>query len=383
MEMHPISYLMIASFVILASCSNKTDLPAGEADTPQVTADGIYELNKNQFESSGMKLGGLEMKTFHEVVKANGMFDVPPGNQASVSTYFGGSVIEISLLPGERVRKGQVLFVLENPAFVEMQQEFLEAKGQLAYLKSDYERQKNLVQDRVSSQKNFLKAESDYMVTMVRVESLGKQLALMNIDPNALSMENITTRISVKSPISGYVTEVGVTKGAFLNPSQSAISIVNTDHIHLELDIFEKDLARVEIGQPIKFRIQEDSSRSYEAVVHLVNRTVDPESRTIGIHGHLSDEKLSTRFNPGMYVESDIYVDTETKVSLPQNALVELDGKYYVLVLRESSNSGYLFSKREVEVGLSSDQFIEIVNAEDFDENAEFLTTGAFNLLTE
>src|SRR5690606_33026367 len=115
----------------------------------------------NQFQSSNMVLGKMEMGSFHEVVKANGMFDVPPENRAAVSCYFGGTVKDIRLLPGQKVKKGQVLFILENPDYVQMQQDFLEAKGQLAYLKSDYERQKNLAQDNVTSQKNYLKAESE------------------------------------------------------------------------------------------------------------------------------------------------------------------------------------------------------------------------------
>ena len=238
-----------------------------------------------------------------------------------VSTYFGGTVKSIQLIPGQRVKKGQILFVLENPDYVQIQQDYLEAKGHLTYLKSDFDRQKNLVQDNVASQKTFLKSESEYTVTRVRLESLGKKLVLMGINPNALSIENIRTTINIHSPISGFVTHVDIAKGTFLIPSQNAITIINTDHLHLELNIFEKDLMKVKIGQPIVFKIQEDNSKEYKATVHMVNKTVDAEKRTINIHGHIIDQGQSAKFNPGMYVEAEILTTSELKASLPEDAL--------------------------------------------------------------
>lgn len=383
MKKYSASCLIVASLLTITSCSSNADSKVDEQAVIQNSVQEIYELSKTQFESSDMKLGKLEMRTFHEVVKANGMFDVPPKNKASVSSYFGGTVKDIQLLTGERVKKGQVLFTLENPDFVQMQQDFLEAKGQLAYLKSDYERQKNLVQDNVSSQKNFLKAESDYTVIRVKVESLSKKLALMNINPNSLSIENIRTTISVTSPINGYVTQVDITRGAFLNSSQSAITIVDTDHLHLELNIFEKDLPKISIGQSIRFRIQEDQSKEYAAFVHLVNKTVDPINRTIGIHGHLSDEKLSSKFSPGMYLEADIYSTSVSKASLPEDAMVDVEGKYYALVLQGTSNKGYSLVKKEIKAGETNNGFVEILNPNDFDDSTQFLAKGAFNLISE
>lgn len=380
---HVFGLWVIAAIIGLSSCSSSPD-PEIITDIAQESL-GVetYEVTKTQFESSHMALGTMQMVPFHEVIKAKGMIDVPPENRAAVSSYFGGTVREISLLPGQPVKKGQVLFVLENPDYVQIQQDFLEANGQLAYLQSDYERQKNLAQDSISSQKKFLKAESDYKVASARVASLGKKLALMNIDPSTFTLENIRTSIAVRSPISGYVTEVAISQGAFLTPSQMAVSIVNTDHVHLELNVFEKDLAKIRIGQPIRFRIQEDSNKEYEAAIYLINKTIDPVERTVGIHAHLMDEKLSQRFNPGMYVEASIYTASEEKWALPNDAMVKLDGTSYVLTLQNSSETGYTLIKREVKTGLSNNSHVEILDSPDLDETTKFLLNGTFNLIKE
>ena len=112
---------------------------------------GVVTITPSQFSSSKMELGKLSKMEFHQTVKTNGMFDVPPENKASVSAYFGGYVKELNLLPGEQVKKGQLLFTLENPDYVQLQEDFLVAKAQLEYLKSDFERQKELVKDNVTS----------------------------------------------------------------------------------------------------------------------------------------------------------------------------------------------------------------------------------------
>lgn len=383
MKKRALGFLIVITLISLASCDSKTEQTNTNSIPTELIEEHEYFITKTQFNSSQMELGELELREFHEIVKANGMFDVPPENRATISTYFGGTVNNLVLLPGEFVKKGQTLFTLENPNFVELQQEFLEAQGQIAFLKTDYERQKNLIQGNVTSQKNYLKAESDFNVMSVKLEALSKKLSLMGINPTTLSVQNIRTIINVNSPIDGFVTEVNITRGAYLNPSQTALTIIDTDHLHLELRIFEKDLPNVAVGQAIQFKLQAGNSKEYKASIHLVNKIVDLESRTIDIHGHLLDEKLASKFNPGMYVEADILTSSISKIAIAQDALVEVDNAYYVLVLSSSSNEGFSFEKKKVEIGASNTGFVEILNTQDFNKNTEILIKGAFNLITD
>jgi len=367
---------------MLSSCSSNPDQ---ESETGKIEeqSNDEYKVTEQQFQSSEMKLGKMMMKEFNKVVKAKGMIDVPPEYRSSVSSYFGGTVKSIRLLTGEQVKKGQTLFTLENPEYVQMQQDYLEAREQLNYLQADYERQKNLAQDNVTSQKKYLKAESDYMVTKVKMESVAKKLKLMNIDPNQLTIENMKSTIHIKSPISGYVTSIDISQGAFLNPSQSAISIINTEHLHLELNIFEKDLGKIKVGQAIRFTIQDDNDSTYNASVHLINKNIDSEKRTVGIHGHLSDPNASNRFNPGMYVEADILSESKSKWALPEDALVDIEGRLFALILAQQVGGSYEFERKEIKVGASNGNVVEILNHEEFNEDTAFLINGAFNLIKE
>ena len=370
--------LLVGTFI---SCSspdkNKEKSLIIESESHGVT------LTIEQFESSNMLLGQLLVQPFSQSIKTFGMFEAPPESKASVSAYFEGYVKELKLLIGQKVNKGQVLFTLENPAYIEVQQNFLEAKGQLKYLKSDYERQKNLAEDNVTSQKNYLKAEADYEVTLAQYEGLKKKLTLMNLNPDQITGSNITTEIQVVSPLSGYVTAVNASKGVFLNPDDIAVSIIDTDHLHIELNIFEKDLPKVKIGQTIIFKRQDNSSLTYEAEVYLVSKFIDSYSRTAAIHGHLIHEKDEEIFAPGMYIEAEILTTTDTLPALPEEAVISLNENNYVLLKLEQDANVITFEKRFVKVGVTKDGFVEILNAHDFNEQDKFLVKGAFNLISE
>lgn len=344
---------------------------------------GEVTTTPSQFSSSQMELGKLSKQEFHQSVKTNGMFDVPPENKASVSAYFGGYVKELNLLPGQEVKKGQLLFTLENPDYVQLQEDFLVAKAQLAYLKSDFERQKELAKDNVTSQKNFLKAESEYRVTSATYESLKKKLGLMNINPNTITENSIGSTISVTAPINGFITSVHAEKGMFLNPADIAATITNTDHLHIELNIFETDFPQVEIGQQIQFRLQKEGSNYYQAKVYLISKSIDAQKRTANVHGHLTNDDEERLFAPGMYVEAEIFTTTDSFPALPQEAIVNLEDRYYVLVKTGEDPEGIKFDRKEIQVGRTANGFTEIKNAKDFNENSEFLVKGAFNLINE
>ncbi|HEY9221752.1 MAG TPA: efflux RND transporter periplasmic adaptor subunit [Lutibacter sp.] len=370
---------LVLLLVILASCNSKNPSEAAETNPSENMDSDTITITESQFVASNMALGKLTLQDFGTSIKANGMFDVPPENKASVSAYFAGYVKNISLLPGDAVKKGQVLFTIENPEYVQVQQDFLEAKGRLKYLKSDYDRQKLLLDDQVTSQKNFLKAESEYTVNLVQYQALKKKLGLMNINVNTLTGENIRSVINVLSPLSGYVTSIAVDKGMFLNPSDVAMTITNNDRLHIALKIFEKDLPLVKVGQIIRVKLQNDNKQVYEGKVHLVNKAINMEGRTIDVHGDLINEDDAKLFAPGMYVEAEIMIATEKLLALPQESVANIEKDFFVLVKHNATS----FKRMPVKIGATDNGFVQIINADDFDSNTEFLTKGAFNLISE
>jgi len=287
--------------IVISACETKT----AEDNTL------VQNPTKVEYDNPAVKTKASETskaKTVSNTISVTGYIDVPPENLASISPYYGGFVRNINVLPGQRVKKGEVLFTLQNPEYLDMQQEYLEAKEQIEYLKAEYERQKTLAAEKISSTKNYKKAESDYKVMLARYHSLQEQVKLMGLSISKIESGQLFHTISIRAIIEGSVTAVNITKGVFADAKDVAVTIVNTDHIHLELDIFEKDALKVREDQHITFRIPESGNNLYHGEVHLVGKSVDSKKRTIKVHGHI-DHKDESNFIQGMFVEASIEVE--------------------------------------------------------------------------
>lgn len=375
--------LLFFSLLLFTACGQEERVDNANNENINInstSAEDMVVVTTKQFSLSGMKLAAISKKVFSEIVLTTGMIDVPPENKAAVSTYYGGTVKNVHLLVGQKVKKGEILFVLENPEYVQMQQDYLTAKSKLKYLKAEYERQKTLLQHDVSSQKKYLKAESDYYTVLSDYVALGKKLKLLNIDPKTLDNTSITTLVTVKAPISGNITDVNITKGKYLSSNEVAVMIVNTEHLHLELSVFEKDIHKIKKGQTIKFTLPDRPNKVFEAEVFLIGKAVSPTERTINIHGHLRNEKESY-FIPGMYIEAKILIDEVERPAINENAVVNVEDDYFVLVKASSDKDKLTFIKRKVKIGKTINGYTEIVELENLGSANEILISGAFNLI--
>lgn len=369
-------FIVTAAFA-LVSCGNQkkdtTEMQNGAA------ADTRIKITQAQFDQIGMQLGSLEEKEFPYVVKTTGMIDVPPENRVIVNATMGGYIKTAPFLIGDEVKRGRALLTIENPEFVSLQQEYLEVSERLGFLKSEYDRQKTMYNENITSQKNYLKAQSEFKTAQAKYNGLRQQLVMLNISPTKVEAGNITSTATIYAPISGSVTELNVTKGSYVDPATPIMEIIDNDHIHLELSVFEKDIMRIKKGQNINFKIPEASSDSFRAEVHLVGTSIG-EGRTIKVHGHLKEKST---FLTGMFVEADIITDTVLAKALPSESIVNVGENDYVLVLDKEEEGDYYFEKIEVGIKNRYGGFTKIENADVFNETDRFLTKGAFNLLGE
>jgi len=366
---------------LLNRCVEPPSSPPEVADTSQ--GDPVIRISRTQFEASNMKLDSLRRKPFSRILPTTGIIDVPPENKVSVSTYYGGYIQGLRLLPGEYVRKGQVLFRLENPEFVQMQQAYWEAQSQLAYLKSDYERQQTLAEENINSQKQLLKAESDYKRTLAQYEGLKKKLELIHLTPDSLDGSSWQSSIPIYAPISGYITEIPITQGKYLAPAALALEITSTQHLHLELEVFEKDLPYLRKDQPLEFYLPEQPDTLYPGHIYLIGKNIDPAKRTLRVHAHLDDEDAGRRFVPGMYIEARIATDFRTNWALPETAIVSLEGISYCLLQRSRTQDALVFEQISLRTGATQDGWVEIIGIPSNLQNASFLAQGAFALIQE
>ncbi|QRM88439.1 efflux RND transporter periplasmic adaptor subunit [Lacinutrix sp. WUR7] len=370
-------YILLFSMVLVA-CGNSEKKAEIVPETE--TYNNKTTITKAQFEGEKMAFGSLSEYDFNETIKVNGMIDVPPKNKSSVTTFTGGYITKTPLLIGDSVKKGQLLVTLENPEFVELQQNYLEVAEQLNYLKSEYHRQKTLFEEKITSEKNYLKAESAYKSNLAHYNGLRKKLQMLNLNPSSVEQGRISSTINLYAPISGHVTKVYVSNGTYVSPSDVIMEIVDIDHIHLELSVFEKDIMQIKKDQKILFTIPEASNKTFEAEVHLVGTTIDEQTRRVKVHGHVDNDKEN--FIVGMFVDADIIVDSTKSMGLPKEAIMEVGDAFYVLVLEEQHAEEFQLEKVKLELGKQTEMHVEILNAEVL-KDKQILVKGNSMLLND
>ncbi|MFT7441967.1 MAG: cobalt-zinc-cadmium efflux system membrane fusion protein [Maribacter sp.] len=368
-------YIVLFSFAFLACGHQEKNTTTEEEATGNKSE---ITINKAQFESEKMEFGELSEQSFNTVIRTNGMIDVPPENKFSVNTFIGGYVTKIPLLIGDKVTKGQLVASLESIEFVEIQQQYLEVAEQLIYLKNEYTRQKTLFDEQITSQKNYLKAESIYKSNLATYNGLRQKLQMININPDAVGRGEITSTINLYAPINGYITKVNVSNGTFISSANELLEIVNTNHIHLELSVFEKDILKIKKEQNILFKVPEASDKVHDAAVYLVGTSISND-RTIKVHGHIHEEE-KTKFITGMFVEADIICDSKKELSLPKSAIIQNENNYFTLVLKNKKDNKYQFKKVKLNIGLQDENYVQVKNYAIL-ENKKVLTKGVFMLL--
>lgn len=369
--MKKIIYTLVLSILLFSCKESKTEEPPIETD--------LITVSESQFQSSGMIIASPVEQEFDETVKCTGKIDVPPQNRVQITSFIGGYIKSTTLLVGDKVKKGQALLTLENTEYLDIQKEYLEVAKQISYLKSEFDRQKTLYDEKITSQKNYLKAESDYSRNKGMYQSLRAKLQLLNINPAQVEKGNLTSIVTIYAPISGDIVVMNGNVGMHVSPSDMILEIVDTNHLHLELAVFEKDILKVKVDQKIAFTVPEASKEVFAAEVHLVGKSIEGNDRTINIHGHL-DDNIKQKLITGMFVEAKIKVNAKMGLAVPADAVIIENNKNYVLLLDNSKDNQIAFKKVPVEIGEKSEKMIELIPNNQINANSKILVKGAFDL---
>lgn len=370
--MKKILYILTLSILLISCKETKTE-------EVLVKDDNLITVTFSQFKSGAMEMTTPIDENFDVTVKTSGKIDVPPQNRAQITSFIGGYVKSTTLLVGDKVNKGQVLLTLENTEFLDIQKEYLDVAEQISYLKSEYERQKTLFDEKITSQKNYLKAESEYRRAKGMYQSLKAKLVMLNISPANVEKGHLTSVITIYAPISGDIVVMNANVGMYVSPSDVILDIIQTSHLHLELNVFEKDILNVKEGQKIKFTVPEASKEIFNAEVHLVGKSIEGNDRTINVHGHL-DENMTQKLITGMFVEAGIIVDSKKGLAIPTEALITENNKNFVLLWKKDKDNSHFFKKVAVKVGEQSDKYVEIIPNNTINSTSKILTKGVFDV---
>ena len=381
--------MVLAAFIFFTfSCGNTSAYPENNApveEKHEEEATQTAHLKPAQIVAIGLETGVFSPLKIAGYFTTNGTIDLPPQSIATVNAPEIGFVKEVgNYVVGNYVEKGAVLAILEHPLYIQKQQEYLEAIAKLTWLKQELDRQKTLSDANANALKSYQKAQADFKVMSARKKGLEQYLKYLGIDVERLQRGEISQTIFIKSPLSGYLMEVNANQGMLVQPETKLYTIVNNEHVHLELKVFEKDIAKIEKGQKVTFTIPSLGEQQFEAEVHQVGKAFDPDNKSVLAHCHITSRH--PKFVRGLYAEAKIWLDEHTVNALPEDAVIREGGLEYVFVRENEAENGegeIAFKRIQVRTGKKDGNFVEVKPIDSLLADAVIVTNGAYYLMAE
>ncbi len=365
------NYILPIFFLLtISSCSSNK-----ESEKETAINETTIVFSDAQIKNAGIQLSTIEKKSISSLLKVNGVIDVPPQNMVSISAPLGGYLKYTKLLPGMHINKGESIALMEDQQYITLQQEYLTAKSKLTFLQNEFSRQETLNKSAAASDKVFQEASMNYASQKVLVKSLSEKLLLIGINPENLNENTISRSIAIHSPIDGYVSKVNVNIGKYANPTDVLFELVNPEDIHLALDIFEKDIDDLQIGQKLLAYTNTQPDKKYPCEIILIGKDIS-ENRSVEIHCHF--DQYDKLLIPGMYMNAEIEVASKNDYVISDESIVTFEGKHYVFY----ENGKNKFEMTEVETGNSENGSTQIIFMNNFNPEAkQFVTKGAYSIL--
>lgn len=364
-------------FIILAGGLVACDKANRDAALPPAVEqpEDIVTMSEAQLASAQIELGRVTETEISTKLKVNGVVDVPPQNLVSISMPLGGYLRSTHLLPGKFVKKGEIIATMEDPQYIQIQEDYLVTKSNLDYAEAEYKRQKELFEMKSTSEKIFQQARMEYDNQKISLSALEEKMKLIHIDPVSLNEKNMSSRINLYAPIHGYVSAVKVNIGRYVAATDVLFELINPEDIHLNLRVFEKDIDRLSLGQPVTAYTLHQPDKKYECEVMLISQVLS-EDRTAEVHCHF--EKYDKQLLPGMYMNAEIGITNQHVYAIPEEAVVQFEGRNF-LFLAVPKNT---FQMVPVETGIMEKGLVEIKNGDKY-SGTEVVTKGAYTLLME
>lgn len=378
---------LASTLTLLAACGTKPDAatqkaapaaaPAAPPNPDEVTVGAA------QLQAAGVNLGTFERQNMTTEVQANGSVEVPPQNRVSITAIMGGYVQTVAVLAGERVAAGAVVATLRSPEYLTLQQNYLQSKAKVRFLAEDLERQRILDIEDVGAKRKLQQARADYATEQATLRATAAQLRLLGISVSRLDATGqLMQSVPLTTPIAGYVKAVNINPGQFVNPQDVLVEVLNRDDLHLELKVFEKDVAKVQVGQKILFKIQ-NANRDEEltARVFLVGKAFDDDARTVRVHAHLEPERRDLL--PGQFVAARIQTAGARVRTLPEGALIQAGDLSYIF-RRVSQDSGRTtFRRVRVRAGQPQHGDVAVTILDPLPDTTQLVRKGAYFLDAE
>lgn len=375
----------LMAMMALSACNSgntgTNDRDHGTQEEELHDADDIT-LSEKQMRAVEISLGKIERKNIGNVARVTGVTALDPQYRASVTPLMDGVVSSIVVTDGNRVAKGQTVAWIENTGIVTMQKDYLQSLSGMEQAGRELERQKELAAQGAGVLKNLQQAEAAFRTARAAVLGTGRQLSQLGISTEGVKAGNIVSRFPVKAPIAGYVDNIKADIGSYADMQTSLMSIVDNDRMHCDINVFEKDIAGIRVGQKVSLMLTNRPGTDMTGEIYGLNSSFLDDTKAIVAHVRITEKPEELKLIPDMYLTGLVQLGRHETDAVPSGAVVSSGGRSYIFQLKNTEGDGeqktYHFVRTEVTAGASELGYTQITPIGDIAAGATVVTANAF-----
>lgn len=376
-----VATLTVITFVGFSFLSqSKAETSESENQEEEIDFQNI-PLSEKQVKAVDLKMGEAQEREMDAMLHVNGSLVLRAQDMGNVSSLMGGIVKNVYVKEGQMVSRGQVVATIENTDVVTLQREYYTAYKESEMARLELDRQKTLASAGAGIKKTLQMSEKNYKVAQANLLGTGRQLQQMGISTKEVAKGKFTTVFPLRAPISGTVSDMQASLGSYADMQTPLMKIRNNHAVECDLNVFEKDIAKVKVGDQVLVSLTNQPGVNVSGRVYGMNQYLNKGTKSVAVHVKL-DAKRGAKLFEGMYVSGQIATGRQLCMTLPDKAIVSADGKQYVFALNQQHSKGgtYSFSRHEVTTGVSNNGYTEVALCKHLKKGQKIVTDNAFYL---
>lgn len=376
-----VAVLTVITFVGFSFLSqSKAETSESENQEEEIDFQNI-PLSEKQVKAVDLKMGEAQEREMDAMLHVNGSLVLRAQDMGNVSSLMGGIVKNVYVKEGQMVSRGQVVATIENTDVVTLQREYYTAYKESEMARLELDRQKTLASAGAGIKKTLQMSEKNYKVAQANLLGTGRQLQQMGISTKEVAKGKFTTVFPLRAPISGTVSDMQASLGSYADMQTPLMKIRNNHAVECDLNVFEKDIAKVKVGDQVLVSLTNQPGVNVSGRVYGMNQYLNKGTKSVAVHVKLGAKRGAKLFE-GMYVSGQIATGRQLCMTLPDKAIVSADGKQYVFALNQQHSKGgtYSFSRHEVTTGVSNNGYTEVALCKHLKKGQKIVTDNAFYL---
>ncbi len=339
---------LVAIVLTVLSCGGCERAPASKTQSTAEPPPGEVWLTSQQVKDAHLEMEPLADRAVGGIIRAAGRVTFDDLRVGHVFSPVTGRITRILAQPGQRVKRGQPLCVIQSPDLGSAISDVAKASAALFQAEKDWKRQKELYEAHAAAQRDYEAAESLYMNAKAEMERAQRKAKLLR---NA-GLDDVTQEYLLPSPIDGEVIMRGANPGLEVQGQYSGgasvelFTIGELDRVWVLADVFEIDLPRVKKGAAVSVTVLAYPDKRFDGHVEWISGSLDPISRTAKVRCSIDNPKGELR--PEMFGIASITVDADNRLALKRSALLLLGEQPVVFVQHGNAPNGQLRFERRI-----------------------------------